>query len=101
MLQFPHGWPMRALNEKVLATIARHAMFTAGQRVGIAVSGGADSMCLLHLLHQLAPHWNLHLSVVHVEHGIRGPASCQDAEFVRVTASDFGLPFHLQTANVP
>lgn len=81
--------------------IRRYAMFAPGGRVGVAVSGGADSVCLLHLLHQLAPRWNLHLSVVHVDHGIRGAASAADAEFVRALAAEFGLPFHFRKADVP
>ena len=40
-------------------------MFEPGQRVGVAVSGGADSMCLLHVLLALAPRWNLDLRVLH------------------------------------
>ena len=88
------------MNDTVLGTIARHGMFAPGMRVGIAVSGGADSMCLLHLLHELAPHWNLHLSVVHINHRLRGEASLQDAEFVRGAADGFRMPFHLRDANV-
>src|SRR3984893_7162760 len=87
--------------ERVAEFIARHRMFETGQRVGIAVSGGADSVFLLHGLHELAPRWNLNLSVVHIEHGIRGAASLADAEFVRGLASQFALPFHLRSANVP
>ncbi len=74
-------------------------MFEAGIRVGVAVSGGVDSLFLLHALHQLAPRWNVHLSVVHIDHGIRGEASRQDAEFVRQAAEQFGLPFHLREAS--
>jgi tRNA(Ile)-lysidine synthase len=87
--------------ERVAEFIARHRMFETGQRVGIAVSGGADSVCLLHALHLLGPRWNLKLSVVHIEHGIRGAASLAEAEFVRGLASQFALPFHLRSANVP
>jgi tRNA(Ile)-lysidine synthase len=89
------------LHHRVLNTIARHAMFSSGQRVGIAVSGGADSVCLLHVLHELAPRWNLHLSVVHIDHGIRGAASQADTEFVRALAEQFALPFHFRQADVP
>ena len=73
-------------------------MFSTSQRVGVAVSGGADSVFLLHILHQLGPHWNLRLSVVHIEHGIRGDASREDADFARALAAGFAVPFHLQTA---
>ena len=74
-------------------------MFEAGLRVGVAVSGGADSVFLLHALHELASRWNLQLSVVHIEHGIRAEASVADAEFVRQLAASFGVPFHLRRAN--
>jgi tRNA(Ile)-lysidine synthase len=75
-------------------------MLDIGQRVGLAVSGGADSVFLLHLLHELAPRWNLRLSVIHINHGIRGQASRDDAEFVRALAGTFQLPFHLHEADV-
>lgn len=81
--------------------ITHHRMFESGQRIGIAVSGGADSVFLLHLLRELAPRWDLKLSVIHIEHGIRGEASLADAEFVRELAENFGLPFHLRRADVP
>jgi tRNA(Ile)-lysidine synthase len=81
--------------------IARHRMFEPGQRVGVAVSGGADSVFLLHALRELAPRWNLELSIIHIEHGIRGAASLADAEFVAQLAATFSLPFYLHQANVP
>ncbi len=87
--------------DRIAVFIARHRMFEPGQRVGVAVSGGADSVFLLHALRELAPRWNLELSVIHIEHGIRGPASIADAEFVEQLAATFGLPFHLQRADVP
>jgi tRNA(Ile)-lysidine synthase len=76
-------------------------MLDPAQRVGVAVSGGADSMFLLHALRELAPRWNLKLSVIHIEHGIRGAASIADADFVRQLAENFGLPFHLRQVHVP
>ncbi|HTR35736.1 MAG TPA: tRNA lysidine(34) synthetase TilS [Bryobacteraceae bacterium] len=87
--------------ERVAEFITRHRMFGNGQRVGVAVSGGADSVFLLHVLRELAPRWNLKLSVIHIEHGIRGADSVADAEFVRALAAGFGLPFHFREANIP
>jgi tRNA(Ile)-lysidine synthase len=75
----------------VLTTITRYSMFAAGDRVGVAVSGGADSVFLLHALHALAPRWNLHLRVLHLDHGLRGEESAGDAEFVRELAERLGL----------
>jgi tRNA(Ile)-lysidine synthase len=80
-----------ALLEQVAATITRHSMFERGQRVGVAVSGGADSVCLLHVLRELAPRWNLHLSVLHLNHRLRGAESDGDADFVARLAAEFGL----------
>ena len=90
-----------SLVDRVAEFIARHGMFRAGQRAGVAVSGGSDSVFLLHALRELASRWNLELSVVHIEHGIRGGASLEDAEFVAKLAASFGLAFHLHAANVP
>jgi tRNA(Ile)-lysidine synthase len=92
--------------DRVAQLIARHRMFNpptpeAGLMVGVAVSGGADSVFLLHALRELAPSWNLGLSVIHIEHGIRGAASVADAEFVGRMARDLGLTFHIRHADVP
>jgi tRNA(Ile)-lysidine synthase len=87
--------------ERIAGNISRYNMFQPGARVGVAVSGGADSVCLLHVLFELAPRWNLHLRVIHVEHGIRGEASRADTQFVRELAESLGLPFACRTADVP
>ena len=89
------------LLDRIPAFIARHRMFERGHRVGVAVSGGADSVFLLHLLRELAPHQDLRLSVIHIEHGIRGTASIADAGFVSQLAAGFGLPIHMRQATVP
>jgi tRNA(Ile)-lysidine synthase len=83
------------LLDRVVHTIERHRMFTPGDRVAVAVSGGADSVCLLHVLLELAPRWNLTVSVVHVNHNLRGEASRADAEFVRTLAAALELSFSL------
>ena len=86
--------------EQVAKTIARYSMFQPDQRVGVAVSGGADSVCLLHVLRELAPRWNLLLTVLHLDHMLRGDESRGDAAFVRDLAVTLDLPFELQEADV-
>jgi tRNA(Ile)-lysidine synthase len=81
--------------DRIRQFAARHEMFPPGSRVGVAVSGGADSVFLLHALREMAD-----LSVVHVDHGIRGQASHDDAEFVRNLAEKLGLAFHILNANL-
>ncbi|MHB1561180.1 MAG: tRNA lysidine(34) synthetase TilS [Isosphaeraceae bacterium] len=61
----------------------------------VAVSGGGDSVGLLRILHELAPALQLRLSVAHLDHGVRGEAARQDAEFVSGLAASLGLPFDL------
>src|ERR1022692_377970 len=72
--------------EQVAKTIARYSMFQPGQRMGVAVSGGAYSVCLLHVLQDLAPRWNLRQTVLHLDHKLRGEESRQEAAFVRFAA---------------
>jgi tRNA(Ile)-lysidine synthase len=86
--------------DRIAQTIARYRMFEPGQNVGVAVSGGADSVCLLHVLVELAPRWDLRLSVLHLDHGLRGEESRQDAEFVRGLADRLGLALSLREASV-
>jgi len=83
--------------DRVAEFIARHRMLEPGQGVGVAVSGGADSAFLLHALREIG----FKLSVIHIEHGMRGAASAADAEFVANLARDLGLAFHIHHADVP
>lgn len=83
--------PARQLLAALAAAQARHALFMPEQPLLVAVSGGADSICLLHLLHQLAPHWQLALHVAHLDHALR-PESAGDAAFVAEFAQQLGLP---------
>lgn len=96
---------MSAYNEatvidRVAGIISRYSMFPQNARVGIAVSGGADSVCLLHALHQLRGTWNLHLTVVHINHLLRGGESDGDEQFVRELAYSLGLEIVSERINV-
>ena len=68
----------------------------SGDTLLAAVSGGADSICMLHLLHTLAAPLRLSLCCVHVHHGIRGASADRDAAFVRAFCEERGIPFVLQ-----
>ena len=85
-----------SLLDRIVRTIERYRMLDPGQRIAVAVSGGADSVCLLYALAELAARWDLALSVLHVDHQLRGPESRQDAGFVRELAARLDLPFHLR-----
>ncbi len=80
------------LLERVSEIIPRYSMLAPGDRVGVAVSGGADSVVLLHLLHRLVSAFAIHLTVLHVNHGLRGAESDEDEQFVRELAETLGHP---------
>lgn len=72
-----------------------------GDRLILAVSGGADSVALLRALAALAdrPHWQLELHVAHVHHHLRGAEAEEDARFVADLAGSLGLPSHRRDVN--
>jgi tRNA(Ile)-lysidine synthase len=77
----------------VLDTIRRHRMMQAGDRVAVAVSGGADSVALLRLLEDMANELGITLCVVHFNHALRGAESDVDEQFVAELANEAGLEF--------
>lgn len=88
------------LAKKVLEQARRLELLKAGDRVGVAVSGGADSVALLRLLLELREEVGLVLSIVHFNHKLRGAESDEDAEFVAQLAQRFRLEFHHASQDV-
>ena len=81
------------LEQSVLQAIQRAGMLAPGDRVGVAVSGGADSVALLRLLARLRDDLGITLAVVHFNHSLRAAESDGDAEFVAQLAQTHGLEF--------
>jgi tRNA(Ile)-lysidine synthase len=75
-------------------------MLAPGDRVLVGVSGGPDSMALLHVLSRLASELNIRLGVAHLNHCLRGPAADHDAEVVRREAAALGCPCHIGSAHI-
>ena len=86
---------MHSLEKKVLSNIRNHGLSAGGNQGIVAVSGGADSLALLLLLHALREKLGLQLEVLHFNHGLR-PESLLEAEWVAGRAAGLGLPFHLR-----
>ncbi|MBN2507358.1 MAG: tRNA lysidine(34) synthetase TilS [Verrucomicrobia bacterium] len=80
--------------------IRRRKLLRAGERVLVAVSGGLDSMVLLHALHQLSRRHGWALTVAHVNHRLRGRSSAADERLVRATARHLRLPCVVGRADV-
>lgn len=93
-------YSMDGLVGEVRRYAQRYALFRSGAAVVVGVSGGPDSLCLLHVLHSLAADWNLRLHVAHLDHGLRGAEAHADARFVAAFAADLGLPCTVAAADV-
>jgi tRNA(Ile)-lysidine synthase len=81
--------------------IKENGLVEKGQNIGVAVSGGADSMALLVCLTALAGRHGFQVLCIHFEHGIRGEESLWNAEFVTEYCERAGIPLFMGAADVP
>lgn len=85
----------------VQRAISRHGMLRPGDTVVVGVSGGADSVALLHALWSLREELNIDLIAAHLNHCIRGKDADRDAEFVRGLAAKLDIPSVIEKVDVP
>ena len=78
--------------DKVLSFVKKYHMIEQGEHILAGVSGGADSVCLLLVLETLRNQYDCKITVVHVEHGIRGISSMADAAFVKALCEEKNIP---------
>ncbi|MFY9561550.1 MAG: tRNA lysidine(34) synthetase TilS [Terriglobales bacterium] len=93
-----YHFPVHELAEHLLKTIRKQQLIRPGDRVAVAVSGGADSVALFLLLLDLRSELGIVLSVAHVNHKLRGEESDADERFVAELAGQHGLEMHSQDA---
>lgn len=86
--------------DRVSKTISRYNMLPHGSRAIAAVSGGPDSVCLVHVLAELAPRLGISLEAAHLNHQLRGAESDADQQFVQELAAKLKLPLHLARTDV-
>jgi tRNA(Ile)-lysidine synthase len=84
--------------QRVVASARTHQLFEPGRPVVVAVSGGPDSLCLLHSLVQTRRLLRIHPLCFHFDHRLR-PGSDADARYVRAQATRLGVPFVLRVAD--
>ena len=92
--------------EAITAYIEQHQLLPASGTIIVSVSGGADSLCLLHLLHRLCGgpakrYPSVQLHVAHLNHKLRGEAGAADAASVARLAAEWGLPATIGEIDVP
>jgi tRNA(Ile)-lysidine synthase len=81
------------MGRTVLDFIRKNGLLRGGEKVLVAVSGGPDSVFLLHFLNQYKEELKCTLVTCHINHTLRGEASLLDREFVRRMSEDFRIPF--------
>lgn len=86
--------------EKVKKTIEKHKLLKKGDHVIVGVSGGPDSISLLYILFSLKKEFQLALSVVHINHLLRGKDSDEDEVYVREYCKSLEIPFYSYRINV-
>jgi tRNA(Ile)-lysidine synthase len=91
---------MNQLEEKFKEYIQHHRLLTSEKSVLLAVSGGVDSMVMLHLFARLRERMNLRLSVLHVNHQLRGEESIEDEKFVMEMSDYYRIPFSCERIDV-
>ncbi|MGB9285783.1 MAG: ATP-binding protein, partial [Candidatus Sulfotelmatobacter sp.] len=91
---------MHKLADRLLGHIRHEELLRAGDRVGVAVSGGIDSVALLRLLIELRHELGIVLSVAHFNHKLRGAESEGDEDFVAKLAREHGLEFFVESGDV-
>ncbi len=79
----------------------QYQMVLSGERVLVGVSGGIDSVVLLHLLHALRHKLDIELHIAHLNHQFRGDEAKRDADFVRRLAQQLKIPCTIESSNVP
>ena len=90
----------RQLEQHVGEHILRSRMMVAGDRVAVAVSGGADSVALFRLLDNLRDSLGITLLVLHFDHGLRGSESDGDEQFVQTLAGSHEVEYICERADV-
>lgn len=87
--------------EKVLSTINKYNLIESGDKIVIGISGGPDSVCLLHILNRLKEKLDIELYAAHLNHQIRGIEAQKDALYVSEICNKMGITYFLKSIDVP
>jgi len=91
---------MKTMLQKVREALRKYSMVAPGEKILVAVSGGADSMALLYSLYWLRKEFNISLAIAHLDHGIRQDTE-EDLKIVRSATEDLGLEMVYERVDAP
>jgi tRNA(Ile)-lysidine synthase len=92
--------PVPAILTKVILIMTRHAMLARGEKVLIGLSGGPDSVCLLHILTMLREKYDLGLQALYIDHGLRPGETGGEIAFCTNLCEQQGIPFLMKSIDV-
>lgn len=92
---------MKSLIDDVKRTIKKYNMLKKNERIVIGVSGGPDSLCLLHVLKTISLDEGYRLYAAHLNHQFRGKDADEDAAFVEELCKKWGIPVFIKVFDVP
>lgn len=87
--------------EKVMNTIKNHNLIKKGDKIVLGISGGPDSVCLLHVLNRLKEELDIEIYAAHLNHQIRGLEAQRDALFVSQLCEELGIIFFVKSIDIP
>jgi len=86
--------------QKAIKTIEKYNMLSHGDHVLVGLSGGPDSVCLLHLLNHLKGHYKLKISAAYIDHKLRPDEVPAEIEFCKRLCENLDIPFYTQAVDV-
>jgi tRNA(Ile)-lysidine synthase len=90
----------KSLARRVGEQARARRLFSRGERILVALSGGPDSVALLSLLAELGPTWELDLHALHINHGLRAEEAEEDARFAASFCAQLGVPFRCESIDL-
>ncbi len=86
---------------RIISTIKAYSMLKGGEHITVALSGGADSVCLLSAMKEISTQYNLHVDAIHINHCIRGEEADRDELFCKKLCEKLEIPFTVKRIDVP
>ena len=87
--------------EKVLSTINKYKLIENGDKIVLGLSGGPDSVCLLHILYRLKEKLDIEVYAAHLNHQIRGIEAQKDALYITQLCENLGVTSFVKSIDVP
>ena len=86
--------------DKVVNYIKENELIQQGDQILVALSGGPDSVCLLHILYELKDKFNLNLGAIHINHMLRGEEAEKDEKYIVKLCDELGIKHYVKRIDI-